>query len=174
MPQSIGTIVSQISQTFTFTQITVIPIQMYQLSHRHDSGNRDWFDWVSDHVLSLSSFGFLAIQGHFSVLILVLDIVCLIIADPHFLHSMGTLQSSFLFGWSSSTEREISLVSNLLWNWGIKKSDSSSGAWRTVHTSLDVSLVGCVNSSSSTAFLFLPTVTAGKQREDKCLLLTFF
>lgn len=94
----IGTIASQINQSFTFTQITAIPLQMYQLSHRHDSGNRDWFDWVSDQVLSLCSFGFLAIQGHFSVLILVLDIVCLIIADPHFLHSLGTLQSSFLFG----------------------------------------------------------------------------
>lgn len=134
----------------------------------------DWFEWVFEQVLSLSSFGFLAIQGHFSVLILVLDIVRLIIADPHFLHSLGTLQSSFLFGWSSSTERERLVWSHLFWNRGIKKTDSSSGAWRTVHTSLDVSLVGCASSSSSSAaFLFLPTVTARKQKEDECLLLTF-
>lgn len=102
----IGTIPSQINQTFTFTLITVIPLQMFQLSHRHDDGNRDWFDWVSDQVLSLGSFGFLAIQRHFSVLILVFDIVRLVIADPHFLHSLGTLQSSFLFGWSRWEQRD--------------------------------------------------------------------
>lgn len=168
----IGTIASQINQTFTVTQITVTPLQMFQFSHRHDDGNGDWCDWVSDQVLSLSSFGFLAIQGHFSVFILVLDIVRLIIADPHFLHSLCTLQASFLFGWSSSTERK-----GLVWSqihlrclyYGIRKIER---AGRTVYTSLDVSLVAWAGSSSSTAFLFLPTVTAGKQKEVECLLLT--
>lgn len=103
----IGTIASQINRTFTFSQITVIPHQMFRTSHWHDLGNRDWcdWDWVSGQVLSLSSFGFLVIQGHFSILILVLDIVRLVIADTHFLHFLGTLQSSFLLRWRSSTER---------------------------------------------------------------------
>lgn len=46
--------------------------------------------------------------------------------------------------------------------------DSSRRTWRTVQTSLDVSLLGCEDSSSSKAFLFLPDcVTAGKQRHDE-------
>lgn len=48
-------------------------------------------------VLSLSSFAFIAFRGHFSVLVFVLNIVCVVVADADLLCLLCAVDPTFLW-----------------------------------------------------------------------------
>lgn len=67
--------------------------------------------------LSLSSFAFTAFSGHLSVLIFVLNIVCLIITDANFLCLLRAVDPSFLWGLKAKNKQERKFMVMILFWW---------------------------------------------------------
>lgn len=57
-------------------------------------------------VLSLSSFAFIAFRGHFSVLVFVLNIVCIVVADADLLCLLCAVDPTFLWRLKAKDKRE--------------------------------------------------------------------